>query len=168
MPRRRKPLLATLLLMGEGAHEKAFLSHLKSLYDGRQSGQTVKVDAASGGSPIEIVDETIRRYHHARFDRKVVLLDSDVVIIQQVRDKARRNGIELIVSTPVCLEGMILELMGERVSETARSEDRKRQLAAIVAGDRTDPTFYAFLSKTLLDSTDKEQVRRLIQLISNS
>lgn len=86
MKKTRRIKLATLLIVGEGVHEKAFLQQMKFLYDG-ENNQAVKIDAASGGSPIEIIDETIRKYNHADYSRKVILLDEDVAIRQQDRDR---------------------------------------------------------------------------------
>lgn len=163
----RRIKLATLLIVGEGAHEKAFLQHMKSLYDG-ETNQTVKIDAASGGSPIEIIDETIRKFNHADYSRKVILLDSDVVIRQQDRDKARKNKIELIVSYPVCLEGMLLEILGQKVPDHASGTDCKRRLHSLLQGEPTNPKSYERLfPKCKLDTTTKEQIIRIKNLICN-
>jgi len=163
----RRIKLATLLIVGEGVHEKAFLQHMKLLYDG-ENDQAVKVDAASGGSPIEVIDETIRKYNHADYSRKVILLDEDVVIRQQDRDKARKNKIELIVSAPVCLEGMLLEILGCKVAEFSSAADCKKQLHPMLTAEPTKSTSYARLfTKEVLDSATKEQVIRLKILICN-
>lgn len=168
MKKVRRVKLATLLIVGEGAHEKAFLQHMKSLYDGNNN-QTVKIDAASGGSPIEIIDETIRKYNHADYSRKVILLDADVVIRQQDRDKARKNKIELVVSEPTCLEGMLLEILGHKVAEFSAAADCKKKLHSMLAGEPTKPASYAnIFPKEVLDSATKDQIVKLKRLISNS
>ena len=168
MAKIRKVKLATLLIVGEGAHEKAFLQHMKSIYDG-ENNQAVKVDAVSGGSPIEMIDDTLRKYNHAEYDRKVILLDADVTIRQQDRDKAKKYKIELIVSSPVCLEGMLLEVLGYRVPEFSSATECKRRLQPLLSGEPTKSMSYAkCFTKTLLDSTIKEQIRKLIKLISNN
>lgn len=167
MKKIRRIKLATLLIVGEGVHEKAFLQQMKVLYDG-ENNQAVKIDAASGGSPIEIIDETIRKYNHADYSRKVILLDEDVVIRQQDRDKARKNKIELIVSTPICLEGMLLDVLGYKVSQYASAADCKKRLYPLLSGEPTKPKSYEKLfTKEFLDSVNKEQLIRLRNLISN-
>ena len=116
----RSVKLASLIVVGEGAHDKAFISHMKSLYDG-ETGQTVKVDSADGGSPKDIIKTTDRKYKHTAYDRRYTLMDSDVPITQQDRDSARKLKIQLILSEPVCLEGMLLEVLGQRAPNTAAS-----------------------------------------------
>jgi len=167
MAKIRKVKLATLLIVGEGAHEKAFLQHMKLIYDG-ENNQAVKVDAVSGGSPIEMIDDTLRKYNHAEYDRKVILLDGDVTIRQQDRDKARKHKVELIVSEPVCLEGMLLDVLGHKVPEFSSAADCKKRLHPLLAGEPTKSVSYAkCFAKDVLDSTVKEQILRLIKLISN-
>lgn len=167
MAKIRKVKLATLLLVGEGAHEKAFLQHMKSIYDG-ENNQAVKVDAVSGGSPIEMIDDTLRKYNHAEYDRKVILLDGDVTIRQQDRDKARKHKVELIVSEPVCLEGMLLDVLGHKVPEFSSAIDCKKRLHPLLASEPTKSVSYEkCFPKDVLDSTTKEQIVRLIKLISN-
>lgn len=167
MKKTRKIKRATLLIVGEGAHEKAFLQHMKAMYDG-ETNQAIKIDAASGGSPIEMIDETLRKYNHADYDRKVLLLDGDVVIRQQDWDKAKKYKVELIVSEPVCLEGMLLSILGHNVSEFATSADCKKRLHSLLSGEPTRPTSYGkCFTKALLDTSPKNQIIRLIELMSN-
>ena len=54
----RKISKTTLLVIGEGAHDTAFLNHLKSLYDARESGQKVKIESGDGGSPHDLIKNT--------------------------------------------------------------------------------------------------------------
>lgn len=167
MAKVRKIKLATLLIVGEGLHEKAFLQHMKLIYDG-QNNQTIKVDAASGGSPIEIIDEAIRKYNHADYDKKIILLDTDVTIRQQDRDKARKKNIELIISSPICLEGMLLEVLGHRVPELSSATDCKKRLHPLLSGTPTKPSSYAqIFPKAVLDEATKDQIVRLKNLINN-
>jgi len=167
MAKIKKVKRATLLIVGEGSHDKAFLQHMKSIYDG-ENNQTVKIDAASGGSPIEIIDETIRKNNHASYDKKIILLDADVTIRQQDRDKARINRIELIVSTPICLEGMLLDVLGQRIPEFASATACKARLNPMLSGEPTKSLSYAQrFTKAILDSTTIEQIVRLRNLIGN-
>jgi hypothetical protein len=156
---------ATLIIVGEGAHDKAFLNHMKQLYDG-ETGQAVKVDSADGGSPGNIIQTTNRKYKHADYDRRFILMDADVTIQQQDRDSARKFNIELIISTPVCLEGMLLEVLGQRSPDT--SDACKRSLHPSLSGPPTRRDSYAVLfPKQVLDDTKKEQIVLLRNTISN-
>ena len=56
----RRTLLSTLIIVGEGIHEKTFLSYLKSLYSAN-TNQKVKVDSADGGSPEDIVRTAVKK-----------------------------------------------------------------------------------------------------------
>jgi len=45
----RRVQQSTLLVVGEGPHDKAFIEHMKSLYDSRDNGQKVTVKPGDGG-----------------------------------------------------------------------------------------------------------------------
>lgn len=166
MARMRKAKLATLIVVGEGLHESAFLRHMKNLYDDRHTGQTVKIDSADGGSPLDIIKTTTRKYRHADYDRRYVLMDSDVSIRQQDYDAARKARIKLVISTPVCLEGMLLEVVGQRAPLTNMA--CKAALHPQLTGSPVETYSYAKLfPKTVLDSTRKEQIVTLRAVIAN-
>jgi hypothetical protein len=157
--------LTTLIVVGEGPHDKAFLKHMQKLYDG-DTGQKVTIDSADGGSPYNIINSTDRKYKHAAFNRRIILMDSDVTIRQQDRDLARKNKIEIITSEPLCLEGMLLEVLKRRVPATAQA--CKAALHPDLSGHPTQPESYSELfPKPVLDITPKQQIQRLKEVISN-
>lgn len=163
----RKVKLATLIAVGEGAHDKAFLNHMKGIYDYRHSGQKVTVDSADGGSPEDIIQSVIRKNRHAAYDRSYILLDSDIPIPEKARNIAKQKRIELIESTPLCLEGMLLEILEEPVPEI--SQKCKDFLHPKLACAPTDPKAYKNLfSKDVLDNTDKEQIKILRKILQNN
>ena len=96
----RKISKTTLLVIGEGAHDTAFLNHLKSLYDARESGQKVKIESGDGGSPHDLIKNTIKKISHLSYDRVVIFLDSDVEIKESDKIEAKRHRITLILSEP--------------------------------------------------------------------
>ena len=49
--KQRRIQCSSLIVVGEGPHDKAFINHMKSLYDSRNTGQTVKVESAMGRFP---------------------------------------------------------------------------------------------------------------------
>jgi hypothetical protein len=105
----------TLIIVAEGAHDKAFLDHMKSLYDHRDSGQKVTINSADGGSPHDVIKTAIKKTSHAAYDQKYIFMDSDVAIKQQDLSLAKRNNIIVLLSEPLCLEGMLLDILGQRI-----------------------------------------------------
>ena len=162
-----KAKLATLLIVGEGPEDEAFLKYMKRLYDRRDSGQRITINAATGGSPGDIIDEAIRRHRNTDFDRRYVLLDSDIPISKDDRDFADDNNIELIESAPHCLEGMLLEILGQPIPRT-----NKRCKSILHPQLDREPTSHEAYStlfpRKVLDKTTKEQIVTLRQIISNS
>jgi len=108
--RARKPVLTTVLLVGEGKTEVVFLSHLKSLYIQRENGIKLTIKNARGKGPEYIVDFAIRQRNNAAYDRVAVLLDTDLVWSDAVKKRARKNRLTLLGSNP-CVEGFLLEIL---------------------------------------------------------
>ena len=168
MPRRnrKRSALKTLLIVGEGEHDQAFVKYLCHLYDCRRTGQKVAVKAGDGGSPEELLRVMMRRYQHAAYDRRVLLLDEDVPIPQAVTRDAGKRGIDIVVSKPICLEGMLLELLGESIPPSARN--CKNVLHPMLSGDPADKQSYArCIQRSLLDQSTNSTLVHLRRLISN-
>lgn len=170
MPKKRIHVqLTTLLVVGEGLAEKAFLNHMKSLYDHRNSGQTITIHAADGGSPGSIIKDTQRKYKHSHYDRSYILLDEDIEITNQDRKTAKRLKIELIISSPLCLEGMLLDVLNQPIPGNANATTCKNLLHPQLSGKYTDRHSYAeLLPREILDETTKEQIVKLRQALSNT
>ena len=140
---------------------------MKHLYEAdRTTEQKVTIDSADGGSPYDIINSVVRKHRHTDFDRRFVLLDSDVNIEPRDCELARKNRIVLIESKPVCLEGMLLDILGERVPRT--NQACKDALHSLLSGKPTIASSYAdIFTKDLLDNTEKEQIIILREVISN-
>lgn len=110
----------TLLVMGEGEHDKAFLSHMKGIYHERRSGSKITLDFSSGGSPHDIIKDTVKKSRHVGYDQKFILMDSDVPVNQQDIKAAKDSGITILYSEPLCLEGMLLNVLGQNTPHTAQ------------------------------------------------
>ncbi len=163
---KRKVQLTTLLIVGEGAHDKAFLNHMRDLYDGRETGQKIKVQSADGGSPRDIIKVAIRS-KHAAYDRRVVFMDSDVTVTAHDQKFASEHKIELILCEPLCLEGMLLEILGERVLSDCDS--CKRKLHSKLSDVPTKKESYRTLfTQSRLETCRKIQIQRLIEIIKNN
>ncbi|MDF1644050.1 MAG: hypothetical protein P1U80_07680 [Pseudomonadales bacterium] len=162
----RKVKRAALIVVGEGPQDKAFLNHMKHLYDSRTSGQTVTINSADGGSPGDIIETVRRKHRHADFDKSYILLDSDITITQQNRDAARKRNIELIESTPYCLEGMLLDILGQNIPSTSR--ECKTILHPQLNDNPATPSAYTTLFPgTVLNTTTKHQIVTLRNVIAN-
>lgn len=167
MAKKYKVKLASLLVVGEGACDKAFVNHMKSLYHGTHTGQNIKVDSGDGGSPAYLIETTIRKNRHIAYDRRFILLDSDVPIRQQDFDKARKANIKLLVSSPICLEGMLLDVLGQQTPHSAKA--CKDCLHKQLSGEPVYSTSYSNLfPKPLLDTTPIKQIATLRRAIANS
>ena len=164
----RKPkrsLLSTLIIVGEGAHEKAFLSHLKTLYSAN-TDQKVKIDSADGGSPQDIVRTAVKKSKHIGYDRKFILMDSDIAIDDTTKKLAKDNNITIILSEPLCLEGMLLNLLGITVPDT--SKKCKAILHPKLDGNAADKSSYIrLIDKKLLEASKIEQIVLLLQILEN-
>jgi hypothetical protein len=104
----------TVLLVGEGATEKAFLDHLKSLYVTRGCGVSVAIRDAHGKGPDNVVNFAIRQSKVAAYDVRAVLMDTDLEWNASIRKAARNSRICLIGSTPCC-DGLMLSILGLHV-----------------------------------------------------
>lgn len=159
--------LVTLLAVGEGAADKAFLYHLRHMY-GRDTGQKVTIEAEDGGSPSTMITNMLRKHKHQAFDRRILVLDEDIPIDVQAQNKAHQGNIELIISSPICLEGMLLDVLGQKVPEGSQAQFCKRILHPQLSGPETKRESYQELfPQPVIDATDKRQIIRLRNLMQN-
>lgn len=167
----RKPrhaVLTTLLVVGEGADDRAFISHMKQLFCPRGSGLKVQVEAGDGGSAGNIISNSIRSYRGAAYDRRILLLDADLPPTEAESKRAEQAGYEIILWQPQCLEGALLEALGEPVRAHEASQQLKQRLHPRLAGHHTDPAAYATLfPRTLLESTDNPALLQLRRALLN-
>lgn len=167
MPKKRPVRVkkTALVVVGEGAHDKAFINHMKSIYFNRQGGYKLTADSADGGSPFDIINSVIRKSRHTAFDKTFILMDNDKPPTQQEFDLARKAKIEIILSTPHCLEGMLLDVLGQKPA--TNSQACKAQLHPQLSGKPTEPSSYSQLfPKDILDNTAKIEIVKLKSVIS--
>lgn len=166
MKKRRIPKLKTTLIVGEGPTDTAFINHLKAIYDGRHTGQRIRVRSSDGGSPEGIVHDAIKD-RDVQYDRRVILMDSDCPVQAKTVKKIQKKSIVVIQSRPNCLEGMLLEHLGETVPHTSKA--CKSRLHSMLSGDPTESASYSQLfSKDSLDNSSVEEILQLIEIISNN
>ena len=70
MAKRRVAQHTTLLVIGEGADDQAFINHMKGLYCPRGCGRSAKIEAGDGGSPGNIITTAIRAFKGVDYDRR--------------------------------------------------------------------------------------------------
>lgn len=163
----RNLMRSTLLVVGEGADDRAFVTHMKQLYCTRDSGISVKVEAGDGGSPGNVITHAIRKYQGKDYDRRLFLLDADLPPDEADYKRAAKEGYEIILWRPQCLEGALLDTLGEQVGEHESSQQLKTRLHPRLDGRHTDACAYATLfTRQILDAgrnTAVTQVRTALQ-----
>ena len=123
----------TLLAMGEGKADAAFLAHLRRLYC--TDGKGVNVTFAT---PM-VRATAIGAMRIASYDKKLCLLDTDLDWTAENKKDAKRKKIELIGSTP-CLEGLLLLILQKTVPAT--SDECKRDLKILTSKSMYEPDDY--------------------------
>ncbi len=165
--KKRRSANITLLMYGEGLGEEMFLKHLRSIYS-KNSGVTVKIRNGKGGNPSNIIISAINE--PGDFDRRIVILDSDVEEqeMKKARAEANQKGIELVENNP-CLEATLLSILrsGKSFSNQASAWCKKEfESNYIEKKKRKDPAEYKkIFTKDLLDR-QKVNVSELGVLIS--
>lgn len=162
MARKKHVIRKTLLVVGEGDSEEAFLKHLRDLYCSGGSGVTVTVRNAHGKGPENVIDHTARQARMYSYDTRVALLDTDIPWTDKLKKEARKAKIEMVGSTP-CFEGLLLSILGKRLPTL--SSDCKKAIAQQLRIDLTERQSYAeYFSKVVLDVA-RETITELDQLL---
>lgn len=155
-------VLKTVLLVGEGPSDKAFLEHLKGLYISRGCGIHVTIRTAYGKGPEHVIDTVKRQARNADFEWKTALLDKDIPWTPKVIKDAARNKVVLIGSTP-CLEGLLLKILGQPVPDVCVT--CKDRLYPRLSGRPTQPSSYAALFPKAVLETKRAMITDLEKLI---
>lgn len=142
-----------MLIVGEGQHEEAFLTHVKSLFIQRGCGLSVAITNARGKGAAHVIDWTIRQMTNRAYDKVAVLLDTDTNWNAAVETRARRKKIVVLTSDP-CFEAMLLRGLGHNA--TGNAKVLKKAFAPLVKGDPTLSTNY----RDAFDDSSLQQIRR--------
>ena len=157
----------TLLLVGEGADEKAFLDYLKSQLVQRGMGQVVTTKDAKGKGAKHVIDWTIKQATTTQYDKVGVLFDTDTDWTLTVEKKAKQHKICLLKSEP-CFEAMMLRMLN--TTPELDSKKLKKQFTVFVNNDATDSQNYAkhFNVVILKNMRHTEQtIDELLKLLNN-
>ncbi len=133
--------LRTLLIVGEGYHEEAFLNHVKQLYAPRGCGLSVTIKNARGKGAKHVIDWTIRQAAVAKYDVVAAMLDTDTDWTDAVAKLAKTKRIQVLASKP-CFDAVMLRLLNQNPPMGASA--CKQQLAPFVNHDPTQRQNYAF------------------------
>jgi hypothetical protein len=157
----------TLLLVGEGADEKAFLDYLKSQLAPRGSGVVITIKDAKGKGAKHVIDWTIRQATITQYDKVGVLFDTDTDWTLTVEKKAKQHKICLLKSEP-CFEAMMLRMLNK--TPELDSKKLKKQFAVFVNNDATDSKNYAehfdvVILKTMRNA--EQAIDQLLTLLKN-
>lgn len=163
--KRRHIRRTSLIIVAEGFHDKAFLNHMKDLYDEKQIA--IKIGSADGGSPKDIIEAAINKTRNAEYDYRYILMDADIPVSKEEREYAKKNNIELIFSEPLCLEGMLLKIIGQKPAST--SQKCKSKLHPQLSGPPSDKGSYkAMFNRQVLDSTQIQTIVELRNILSKT
>lgn len=124
-PSKQRQVRKTLLVVGEGDSEVAFIKHLRQIYCAKGAGVSVTVRNVHGKGPDNVIHTAIALKRSGAYDQIVAMLDTDLDWSPDIRKAADKSRIALVGSTP-CLEGMLLEVLGLPVPRA--SDECKRVL----------------------------------------
>lgn len=156
-----------LLIVGEGADDQAFINHMNRQFRAENASIRSKIEKQSGGSPGNIIRNATRKYKDRAYDQRFLVLDSDIQLTQPEYDRARQSGYRVILWSPVCLEGALLDVLGDMVSESETARQLKDRLHPRLAGNHTQPEAYATLfPKPVLESSDNASVNTVRKALS--
>lgn len=103
----------SILLFGEGKTEAVFLKHLHSLY-APEIRARVLVDAGQGGGSRQVAERMIKKHLDlGSYDRGLLLLDADLPHHDIPATWLKKHKIQVVCSSPQCLEGMFLTLLND-------------------------------------------------------
>ena len=107
---------STLLMIGEGDTETAFLEHLRALYCGRNTQVVVTIRNAHGKAQAYLLDFAKRLTGNIAYDRCIVLLGAGIPWTEQSKERARQGKFDLVDAEP-CIEGLLLSIFGDPVPD---------------------------------------------------
>lgn len=134
---KRKAAAFTLLLVGEGEAEVAFLKHVRTLYSA-EVGSAINFKNAYGGGGHQALSQAIRDLRALRYDKVVIVIDTDAHWTDDHRRAATKAKIKVVESNP-CLEATLLKIAGHRPKET--TPELKKQFKEIFGCEAHEPGY---------------------------
>lgn len=129
----------TLLVVGEGQTEVAFLNYLKTIYCRDKHSVKITVQNAHGKGPENILQTAIRKKRQASYDRVIAVLDTDISWTPALKKEARSHDIALVGNTP-CIEALFLNLLDR--AAPSDTQDCKKAIASVLNVNLLDKSSY--------------------------
>lgn len=159
----------TLLVVGEGDAEIAFVRHVKRTYSD-VLGRSVQEFNAHGKGGKHVLDTALRRARNNRdYDKVVLLLDTDTDWGDEDRARVRRSRVgnrgklDVIESEP-CLEAWLLKVLG--VEAEGNTQHMKRTFKAATGCEAHEPDWLVRLTRAVLDDA-RERMSQLAALMNH-
>lgn len=150
MAKKQRHVRSTLLIVGEGDSEEAFLKHLRSLYCSSGEGVVATVRNAHGKGPENVIDFAKRQARIGEYRKLVALLDTDIPWTDALKKEARKARIVMIGSVP-CFEGLLLSILGHRPA--GQCAECKLSVKKMLGLDLTETQQYSGrFSKSVLEA----------------
>lgn len=169
LPVKVRAVRETLLIVGEGDADIAFVRYVKRTYS-NALGRSVQEINAHGKGGKHVFDTARRRANNRDHDKVVLLLDTDTDWDDADRAKARRSRIgkrgrlDVIESDP-CLEAWLLKILG--VETEGDTRHMKREFKACTGCEAHDPDWMVrLLTREILDQA-RERVPQLAALMNH-
>jgi len=126
----RKSVRAPLILFGEGTTEALFLERLKQVYSDRLKDKIVFVGHGNGGSAGRVLLE-LKKKHLDLGDPgtpALLLIDADKGLDADAGALLRRyENVRVVFSKPQCLEGFLLDLLGDLPPKQQRTSEQLKK-----------------------------------------
>jgi hypothetical protein len=136
---KKRKISKSKLIIGEGKEdEKKFLCHMKDIYYKRNEHYTIRLLPAQGGGPKSVIAFTEKQIQNINYDEIVILLDEIPNIEKELNNKEKNfikdKKIKLLVSSPICLEGMLLQIKGIALPKSKKAKACKKRLNERLSG----------------------------------
>ncbi len=156
MARKQPQVRKTLLIVGEGDSEEAFLKHLRYLYCSGGAGAAVTVRNAHGKGPENVINHAEKLARIYSYDAHTALLDTDILWTEKLKKDARKAKIDMVGSIP-CFEGLLLSILEKHPAD--QCADCKKAIQQLIEIDLTKHESYArHFPKAVLDAARSKVV----------
>ena len=165
---RNRAARETLLVVGEGDAEVAFVRHVKRTC-GDVLGRSVQEINAHGKGGKHVLDTARRRANNRDHDTVGLRLDIDTDWGDDERARTRRSSVgrrgklDVIESEP-CLEAWLLKILG--VETEGDTRHMKRAFKAATGCEAHEPDWMVQLTRAVLDEA-RERVPQLAALMNH-
>lgn len=153
----------TLLVVGEGYAEVAFLKHIRNLYSNEQNASSMMIANARGAGAQHVVPYAVKAARFCAHDQVAVLLNAPVDWNERVAALARTKKISVLVALP-CLESPLLHVHGGRSEQPMENckKDFQERFGGEIDGELLLEKFFR---KEVLDEA-RGRVPMLDQLLT--